>query len=201
MNPINFAQKPVLTGKKVLLRPFKAEDSERMLNILAELDVQRLTGSVHTDEEAQKPRTPEQEQKVREWYASRNAQTDRLDLAIVDAASGKVIGEAVFNEYEEYSGNASFRILIGSDGQGKGLGTEAIELFLRHGFETLGLHRVWLEVYSFNPRAERVYIKSGFILEGVKREDFRYNGEYIDTKVYGMLRSDYEAISLSSIPL
>jgi len=191
MNSIDFAKKPVLTGEKVLLRPFEAADGERMLSILAEVDVQRLTGSVHNDEEARRSRTAEQEQQIKDWYAGRNAQTDRLDLAIVDQASGTVVGEAVFNEYEEYSGNVSFRILIGSDGQGKGLGTEAIQLFLRYGFETLGLHRVWLEVYGFNPRAERVYAKSGFVLEGVKREDFRYDGEYIDTKVYGMLRSDY----------
>jgi RimJ/RimL family protein N-acetyltransferase len=57
----------------------------------------------------------------------------------------------------------------------------------------LQLHKIGLEVYSFNPRAERVYQKAGFVLEGVKREDFIYNGEYIDTKVYGMLKADYLA--------
>lgn len=196
MTFINFAEKPVLIGEKVVLRPFETEDSERMIRILAEVEVQRLTGSATHDEETQGEMGEEEQERVRAWYATRRTQTDRLDLAIVDRASGMLVGEAVFNEYDDSTGNVNFRILIGSEGQGKGLGTEAIALFLRHGFEVLGLHRVGLEVYSFNPRAERVYVKNGFVLEGVKREDFRYNGEYIDTKVYGMLRSDYEARSV-----
>jgi RimJ/RimL family protein N-acetyltransferase len=36
-----------------------------------------------------------------------------------------------------------------------------------------------------------VYQKVGFKLEGIKREDFLYNQEYIDTKIYGLLRADY----------
>ena len=36
-------------------------------------------------------------------------------------------------------------------------------------FEELKLHRLELDVYSFNPRAERVYQKAGFRREGVLR--------------------------------
>jgi len=48
-----------------------------------------------------------------------------------------------------------------------------------------------LSVFSFNPRAERVYQKVGFKLEGIERESFLYNQEYIDSKIYGLLKSDY----------
>ncbi|OWR32440.1 GNAT family N-acetyltransferase [Saccharibacillus sp. O23] len=194
MNQTNFREKPVLSGEKVLLRPFEAGDAEKLLSILEEIDVRRLTGSAGSDEEASRPMTEEEKERTRAWYAKLNAQTDRLDLAIVDRESGELIGEAVFNEYDEEAGNVNFRILIGASGQGQGRGTEAIRLFLRHGFENVGLHRIGLEVFSFNPRAERVYVKNGFVLEGVKREDFIYNGEYIDSKVYGMLKSDYERV-------
>ena len=54
------------------------------------------------------------------------------------------------------------------------------------------MHKVELDVYSFNPRAEKVYRKNGFVLEGVKRKDYQYNGTYIDTKLFGMLKCDYE---------
>jgi len=65
---------------------------------------------------------------------------------------------------------------------------------LKYAFEVLNLHKVSLEVFSFNPRAERVYVKSGFILEGVRREDFRFEEDYFDTKIYGILKSDYAQI-------
>lgn len=187
-----FHRKPTLTGDKVILRPFSEEDAERMLIILAEPEVRRLTGSVTSEAEAQAPDSEEEKARTREWYRTRNDQTDRLDLAICDKATGELVGEAVFNEYDESTGNVNFRILIGAAGQGKGIGSEAVGLFLRYGFEELKLHKVELSVFSFNPRAERVYRKNGFRLEGIKREDFRYEGEYVDTLLFAILRSEYE---------
>ncbi|NGZ74784.1 GNAT family N-acetyltransferase [Saccharibacillus alkalitolerans] len=195
MERADFAEKPLLLGQKTILRPFGPGDAERMMRILAESEVRRLTGSAANDEEASAPMSADEEERIKSWYAGRNDQSDRLDLAVADRESGELVGEVVFNEYDENAGSVNFRILIGSAGRGKGLGTEAVPLFLKYGFEKLGLHRITLEVFSFNPRAERVYVKSGFVLEGVKREDFRYNGEYVDTKIYGMLRSDYERIA------
>ncbi|MBP3040998.1 GNAT family N-acetyltransferase [Bacillaceae bacterium Marseille-Q3522] len=193
MNPaINFLKKPVLEGKKVILKPFEENDWEKMLPLLEEPEVRRLTGSVRNDDEANAPITREENNRIRQWYQSRNRQTDRLDLAIIEKDNGELVGEVVLNDFEESTLNVNFRILIGASGRGKGLGSEAAALFLRYGFEVLGLHKIELEVYSFNPRAEKVYKKNGFILEGVKRESFRYNDEYIDTKIYGMLKSDYD---------
>lgn len=192
----DFTRKPVLTGVKTILRPFEEGDGEQMVPILEELEVRRLTGSASNDDEARKSSTLEEAEHIRVWYATRNASNDRLDLAITDRETGALIGEAVFNEYDENTGNVNFRILIGAAGQGRGIGSEAIALFVRYGFEELDLHRIGLEVYSFNPRAERTYVKNGFVLEGIKREEFAYNGEYIDSKVYGMLRSDYDSRTL-----
>ena len=110
----------------------------------------------------------------------------------MDKASQCVVGEVVFNEYDEDIQAVNFRILIGEGGRGKGLGTEATELFIQYGFEKLGLLRIELDVYSFNPRAEAVYQKVGFVLEGIKRKNFIYNGELFDTKLYAMLQSDYQ---------
>lgn len=190
---IDFSYKPIIEGTKVVLRPFAKNDWEEMIRILDDLELKRLTGSVTSDEEANATDSPEEMERMKQWYLNRNEQTDRLDLAIVDIESGLVVGEAVFNEYEEETGNVNFRILIGRAGRNKGLGSEAVSLFIRYGMTELQLHKIGLEVYSFNPRAERVYQKAGFVLEGVKREDFMYNGEYIDTKIYGMLRADYLA--------
>lgn len=188
---IDFSHKPVLKGEKVIVRPFHEKDWEQMLVILAEPELRRLTGSVINDREAAEPDSPEETEKIKQWYLSRNEKTDRLDLAVIDKESGELAGEVVFNEYDETTGNVNFRILMRQKGCNRGLGTEAVSLFIKYGMTELGIHKIHLEVYSFNPRAERVYQKAGFVLEGVKREDFCYNGEYIDTRVYGMLREDY----------
>ncbi len=189
----NFLQKPTLLGEKVILRPFQIEDIDTMLDILTDYEVKKLTGSVCNDKEAYTPSSEEELEKTRHWYRTRNEQKNRLDLAIVDKKTNKVVGEVVFNEYDDSSNKVNFRILIGPDGRNKGLGSEATSLFLEYGFNTLKLHKIGLHVFSFNPRGEHVYIKNGFVLEGILREDFRYEEEYIDTKVYGLLSSEFHA--------
>ena len=63
----------------------------------------------------------------------------------------------------------NFRIGIShSEERGKGIGTWATEVTRDFAFEKLKLHRLELEVYSFNPRAERAYLKAGFRKEGVR---------------------------------
>ncbi|MDF2909372.1 MAG: family N-acetyltransferase [Sporolactobacillus laevolacticus] len=110
---IDFGMKPVLQGKKVILRPFEEDDWEKMLGIISEPELRRLTGSVDNDEQAKAPFPPEEVERIKQWYHTRNEQTDRLDLGIVRRDNGELVGEVVFNEYDESTRNVNFRILIG----------------------------------------------------------------------------------------
>ncbi|MNI02827.1 Spermidine N(1)-acetyltransferase [compost metagenome] len=187
----DFSIKPTIQGHKIVLRPFQSEDIQPMLNILSDYEVRKLTGSICTDQEAYTPASPEEIRKTTQWYHTRNNQSDRLDLAIVEKTSNKIVGEVVFNEYDNNANKINFRILIGPDGRNKGLGSEATALYIKYGFDILKLHKITLEVFSFNPRGEHVYLKNGFVQEGILREDFKYENEYIDSKIYSILSSEY----------
>ncbi|WP_336246951.1 GNAT family N-acetyltransferase [Streptomyces cupreus] len=84
---------------------------------------------------------------------TRQDQDDRLDLAVVEQATGNVIGEAVLNEWNQGNESCSFRICLVPGTYGHGLGTEATRSIVGYGIEELVLHRISLEVYAFNPRA------------------------------------------------
>ena len=190
MGEVHWLPKPTLDGDLVTLRPFVAEDADTMAAIFTDPEVLRLTGSVTSSAEvAAQPTTADE--RTREWYATRATVDDRLDLAVVDRGSGAVVGEVVLNEYDAVSGAANFRTLIGPAGRGRGLGTEAARLILRYGFEVLGLHRIGLDVFAFNPRARRVYEKVGFVVEGVKRDAFRFDGEYVDEIWMAILEEEW----------
>jgi RimJ/RimL family protein N-acetyltransferase len=183
----DFSIKPTLTGEKVILRPFATADFPFLLAALADLEVLGLTGSVHS---AHATVDADEAERFLEIYRARNAQPDRLDLAVVDRASGECVGEVVLNEWDKGNRSCNFRTLIGPGGRDRGLGTEALRLIVGYGFEQLGLHRISLEVYAFNPRAQHVYEKAGFIVEGVLREALRYEDKWIDATVMSIL--DYE---------
>ena len=187
----DFAFKPTLAGQRAILRPFADADTPALLAALGDPEVRILTGSVHDEEAARKPATPEEEKIVREWYATRNDTDDRLDLAVADKASGACVGEAVLNQWDPGSQSCNFRILIGPSGQNRGLGSEATRLIVGYGFDQLGLHRISLEVYAFNPRARRAYEKAGFRAEGVLRESLRYGGQWIDATVMSILAPEW----------
>ncbi|WP_374208014.1 GNAT family N-acetyltransferase [Streptomyces sp. MUM 203J] len=74
---------------------------------------------------------------------------------------------------------------------GRGLGTEATRLIVGHGFETLRLRRISLEVCVFNARARRVYEKAGFVAEGVMRDALLWEGERVDAVLMSVLAPEW----------
>ena len=184
----DFSVKPTITGDKVVLRPFAEDDFPGMLEVLRDPETLKLTGTVHDDAELA---SLAGEKSFHDWYASRNDQPDRLDLAVIDGARGGCVGEAVLNEWDPGNHSCSFRIAVGPAGRGRGLGTEATRLIVGYGFERLRMHRISLEVYSFNPRARRVYERAGFRAEGVLRESLRYGGQWIDATVMSILACEW----------
>ena len=66
-----------------------------------------------------------------------------------------------------------------------------MKLLLGHGFETLNLNRIMLEVHSTNPRAVKSYQNAGFTIEGRKRQGMYKGGKYIDILIMGILRDEW----------
>lgn len=125
---------------------------------------------------------------VHAWLASLAGRDDRADWAILRAEDGEHIGEAVLNDLDEDNRSAGFRIALGDPRFfGNGYGTEATIAVLGHAHGAAGLHRVELEVYAFNPRAQRAYEKAGFAVEGRRRDALLWQGEWVDAIVMGSL--------------
>ena len=154
--------KPTLPGALVTLRPMVAGDADAMWEAVNDPEGNDLT---------QTTTTFAYEDIVR-WCGTRAEQDERLDLAIVENATGEVAGEAVLNEYDAARESANFRIALrGAAWYGRGLGTEATTLIVRHGLDTVGLARITLTVLARNPRAVRAYEKAGFEVIGTEEED------------------------------
>ena len=64
---------------------------------------------------------------------------------------------------------------------------------LRLAFDRLHLHRVYLDVFSFNPRAERAYLAAGFTREGALRDAIRDGDGYADDILMSILEDEWRA--------
>jgi RimJ/RimL family protein N-acetyltransferase len=179
---VTLADKPTLTGERVLLRPVSVADLPGLVALVADAEVTRLTGSTAE---------PFERAALEQWYATRAAHDDRLDLAVVERATGEYAGEVVLNELDPRNRSCSLRIALLGAHADRGLGTEAIRLVLDHAFDAVGLNRVALEVYDFNPRARHVYEKVGFVHEGTRRQALSCDGAWIDAHVMAVLAHEW----------
>ena len=76
---------------------------------------------------------------------------------------------------------------------GHGIGTEAIRLVLRWGFEELGLHRVSLTVIADNSRAVAAYTRCGFVVEGRFCDSVWLDGRWHDDLSMAILEPQWTA--------
>ena len=104
----------------------------------------------------------------------------------------KTIGIAGFDDIIKANKVATLFIGLGDKNQrGKGYGTETMKLLLNYGFNELNLHRIQLNVLSFNEGAIALYSKLGFKKEGVLREFVLREGERYDLFYYGLLKEEW----------
>jgi RimJ/RimL family protein N-acetyltransferase len=117
----------------------------------------------------------------------------RPDFGIVERY-GRLIGSVRLWRLSACNRSAMLTIYIGAKDQwGRGRGTDALRLALRHAFGSMGLNRVELHVFAFNTRAIRSYEKVGFRQEGARREALVRHGRHYDVLVMGILRDEFFA--------
>ena len=97
--------------------------------------------------------------------------------------------------------NTELGIVIGDrESLSKGIGTEAIKLFLNVCFNEMGLHRVGLRVMDYNDRGRRCYEKCGFKQEGIHRAYHYTRGRWHDQILMSILEHEYRAMVSDQAP-
>jgi RimJ/RimL family protein N-acetyltransferase len=125
------------------------------------------------------------------WIRAHRDAPDEAFFVIVDA-SDRVIGHVALYQVDRIAGTAEFGILIGDRRLwGQGIGTFYTRFMIEHGFMTVGLRRIFLEVLETNPRARAVYEHLGFVVEGRLRQHRSKGGRFVDVFVMGLLREEY----------
>ena len=169
-----------------ILRSIRAEDGEAYWEqgFGVDSEVDRLTGS----------RSDFTREEVLAYFRNCLEAEDRADFLII-GPDGRILGESVVNEIDWKTRCGNFRIaLFRSDICGRGIGSWAVRMTRDFAFERLGLHRLELDVFSFNPRAVRVYEKAGFRREGARREAVLDGASYGDDILMAILEDEWREI-------
>jgi len=172
---------PTLTGALVCLEPMGPQHFDGLWPMFADDDLRAGTGTLHEF-------TREQ---IRAGMARAGDRHDRADWVIVRIEDDAVLGEAVLMDLDEDNASMAYRIsLIGPQVFGHGFGTETTRLVRDFALGPLHLHRLVLEVNSFNAAAIAVYTKAGFIREGVRRDAVRRGRKWFDVHDMAIIATD-----------
>ena len=90
---------------------------------------------------------------------------------------------------EHYRGELGYTLHI--DHWGKGFMSEAIQAVLKYSFEEVGFNSIEADTDPSNTRSMKVLERNGFKLEGQLRESFFFAGEFYDSAIWSMLKSDF----------
>lgn len=176
-----FTTVPTLTTARLRLEPLGPQHFEGSWAGLQDEEAMRLTGTQSTFTEDQ----------ISAWLEGLADRHDRADWAVIRLEDGAHIGEVVLNDLDGLNESMNLRIALGGEAaRGRGYGTEAIRAVLDHAFDLVGLHRISLDVFSFNPGAQRAYEKCGFLVEGRQRHTMKWDGEWVDSILMGILSTD-----------
>ncbi len=135
---------------------------------------------------------PMQRSAVESLFQSREASNIDDSFAIHRAGEERPLGVVSLMNISEANASAELSVILGdAEDRKRGLGSEAIRVILRYGFEELGLHRVGLSVFEFNGAAISAYEKLGFREEGRLRQALHREGKFHDAILMSVLAPEW----------
>jgi RimJ/RimL family protein N-acetyltransferase len=176
----------MINGKRIKFAPLEREHIDLFLKWFNDPEITQYLIMY-------KPLTRDFEE---EWFDNLKHNEDSVYFSILlldEKNPEKIIGNCAIQNINSKNRSCSCGITIGEkEYQNKGYGTEAMELLVEYGFNTLNMNRIELIVYEFNIRAYKSYHKVGFIEEGRKRQARYHNGKYHNEIIMSILREDWE---------
>jgi RimJ/RimL family protein N-acetyltransferase len=108
----------------------------------------------------------------------------------VDGVRAGAMGFRVVNERSRIADLGG--LAVHPDFRGRRVADEAARQFQRHLLLDLGYHRLQMEIYGFNERAQAHAERAGWVREGIRRKAYDRHGEWVDGVLYGIVREDLD---------
>lgn len=114
---------------------------------------------------------------------------DNFFWAIILKETGRHIGNIKLGPINCRHGFADLGIIIGEKPYwGKGFATEAITLVADYAFKKLKLNKLTAGAYTNNIGSIKAFKNAGFFIEGIRKKQYLYNGNYVDGVLLGCIR-------------
>lgn len=174
---------PELTTARLRLRPFTADDADRVTSLLQRPEIAATTLNISW---------PYPEGAAASWIASHRGDAEARNgftWAITRQTNGEVIGAFGLGiDARHHRGSLGYWLDVAS--WNRGITSEAAQRVVRFGFETLNLHRIEAMCLPRNIASSRVMEKAGMEFEGILRGYFCKDGVFEDVAMHAVIRDE-----------
>lgn len=102
----------------------------------------------------------------------------------------KLIGTIGFWRIEKEHYRAEIGYTLHPDYWGKGIMQEALSEVVNYGFKVMKLHSIEANVNPENTASIKLLERNGFSREAYYKENYFFNGKFIDTAIYSLLEKN-----------
>ncbi len=163
-----------IVRQNLYLRQFSVADiTQDYINALNDQEVVGLTEARHQkwDEES-----------VKKYVRESNVDGVSQLIGIFLRESAKHIGNIRLSNFSVRHRRAELGIMIWDKSQwSKGYGAESLMAITDYAFNELKLHKICADYYSINVASAKMFEKAGFEIEGIFKDHFLLDGEYVDS--------------------
>jgi len=127
----------------------------------------------------------------------RNPKTEKVVYLVKRKTDQRPIGLACLRNLDRKNGNAELVLGIGEkDMRLSGYGVDILIVLLDIVYYELGMEKAYLRIFDNNNLGLKSGISFGFITEGKMRKQAFVEGKYVDQWILGLLKEEYESLSL-----
>lgn len=171
-----------IKGEKIILRAIEQRDCQLLLELINDQETEYMLGGWSF---------PVSYQMQLDWISKLGKDIHTL-RCILESIDDKIaLGTIILSEIDYKNGNAEVQIKIANNGvRGKGYGYDAISTIVKYAFSELRLNCIYARVSSHNEASKNLFIKCGFIEEGILRKRIYKAGKFIDVVILSILKEE-----------
>lgn len=171
---------PVLVTRRLRLRRIMPHDAPEIFFLRSHPDLMRYTGVAPMT-------TIDESYAYIQLHEERRLTGSGIAWGITLTNESAVMGILGFRKLDAGHFRGEVGYGLHPDLHGKGMADEALKAILAFGFQTLGLHSIEANVDKDNAPSIRLLERNLFVREAHFKENFYFEGRFIDSVIYSLL--------------
>ncbi len=101
----------------------------------------------------------------------------------------KLIGVISLHNIDKEHHRAELGYILNDKHWRKGIINEAVSVVIEFGFESMGLHSIEAKIDPLNSGSRSLLLKHHFVKEAYFKENYYFEGKFVDTEIYSLLKN------------